>query len=78
MTATGSTTHADVANTFLVEEGDTETFTLTVNATATADAFAQVKLEAIGWDDAAGGDDNVFTFGLPGIFKTDPLFLNLY
>jgi hypothetical protein len=77
-TATGSTTHSDVANTFLVREGETETFTLTVNATAVSDGFAQVSLEAIGWDDAAGGDDNVYTFDLPGIYKTDPLFLNVY
>jgi hypothetical protein len=78
MTATGSTTHGDYAATFLVREGETETFTLTVNATASADAFAQVSLEAIGWDNATGGDDNVFDFSLPGDFKTDPLFLNLF
>ncbi|MFZ4499975.1 MAG: peptidoglycan-binding domain-containing protein [Minisyncoccia bacterium] len=78
MTATGSTTHADYANSFLVEEGDSETFTLTVNVTATGDAFAQVSLEAIGWDHEAGGDDNVYDFALPGDYKTDPLFLNLF
>ncbi len=79
MTAEGTDTDAtDSANTFLVDENDTREFTLTVNTTATADAFAQVKLEAIGWDVAAGGDNFVFDFDLPGDFKTDPLFLNLF
>jgi hypothetical protein len=78
VTATGSTTHGDYANSFLVRDGESETFTLTVNATASTDAFAQVQLEAIGWDDAAGGDDNVYTFDLPGDYKTDPLFLNVF
>jgi len=78
MTASGSVTNADSANTFLIKEGSPRTITLTVNVTATADAFAAVSLEAIGWDDATGGDDNVFDFSLPGDFETDPIFLNLF
>jgi hypothetical protein len=79
MTAEGTDTDStDSANTFLVDENDTREFTLTVNATASADAFAQVSLQAIGWDVAAGGDNFVFDFDLPGDFKTDPLFLNLF
>lgn len=73
-TSTGDTVDGDA---FLIEEGTSETITLTVNATASADAFAQVVLEAIGWDYAAGGDDEVYSFNLVD-FKTDPLFLNLF
>lgn len=73
-TSTGDTVDS---NAFLIEEGTSETITLTVNATASADAFAQVVLEAIGWDYAAGGDDEVYSFNLVD-FKTDPLFLNLF
>jgi len=74
---TTSTGDTDGGNSFLIEEGTSETITLTVNATASADAFAQVVLEAIGWDYAAGGDDEVYSFNLVD-FKTDPLFLNLF
>ncbi len=75
VTSTGDTENS---NAFTIEEGETETLTLTVSAVATGDAFAQVALEAIGWGlSGAGGDDNVFTFNLPGDFETDPIFLNL-
>lgn len=78
MQASGTDSDAtDSANTFLVDEGDTREFTLTVNVTATASDFAAVSLEAIGWDNAAGGDDNVFDFDLPGEFETDPIYLNV-
>ncbi len=74
-TSTGDT-QGGVA--FLIEEGTSETITLTVSAVATGDAFAQVALEAIGWGlSGAGGDDFVFDFDLPGDYKTDPVFLNL-
>lgn len=73
-----STATTDGGNAFLIEEGETETITLTVQVTATADSSAYVSLEAIGWDDAAGGDDNVFDFDLPGDYKTDPVFLDLF
>lgn len=73
---TTSTGDTDGGTAFLIEEGTSETITLTVSVVPTADSFAQVKLEAIGWDDAAGGDDNVFDFNLPGDFETDPIFLN--
>jgi hypothetical protein len=73
MTSTGDT---DSGTSFLIEEDTSETITLTVSVIPTADSFAQVKLEAIGWDDATGGDDNVFDFDLPGDYETDPAFLN--
>jgi hypothetical protein len=73
-----STGDTDAGTAFLIEDGETETITLTVNVTATADAFVQVALEAIGWDNAAGGDDNVFDFNLPGDYETDSLFLNMF
>lgn len=73
-TSTGDTVGG---NSFLIEEGTSETITLTVNVTATADAFAQVALEAIGWDYEAGGDDEVYSFNLDD-FETDPIFLNLF
>ena len=76
MTAAGTVTNADSAATFKVLEGTSRVFTLTVSVSATADSFAEVSLEAIGWDTAAGGDDNVFDFNLPGDFKSDPVFLN--
>ena len=62
-------------NSFLVEEGTTETFTLTVAGTATADTFTNVKLEGIGYKvglDAAG--DVIYTSDLDS-FKTGDLYL---
>jgi len=78
MTEAGTVTNADSANTFRIIEGSSREFTLTVNGIATVDAFAAVSLEAIGWDVAIGGDNNVFGFDLPGDYDTDPLFLNMF
>lgn len=66
----------EVSNSFRIEEGETETFTLTVVVTAVNDNFAQVSLEAIGWATAAGNGTNVYDSNL-GDFETDPLFLNM-
>jgi len=75
---TTSTGETDSSTAFLIEDGESETITLTVQVTATADASAYVQLESIGWDDASGGDDNIYDFNLPDDFKTDPVFLDLF
>lgn len=44
-------TNPDDSNAWLIEDGSSETFTLTVAGTATADTFAKVYLEAINYDE---------------------------
>ncbi len=61
---------------YLVEEGTSETFTLTVALTSATDTFSRIKLESIGYkvgSDAAG--DTQYTADLDN-FKTADLFLN--
>lgn len=63
-------------NSYLVEEGTSETFTLTVALTSATDTFSRVKLESIGYkvgSDAAG--DTQYTADLDN-FKTADIFLN--
>lgn len=74
LTSTGD----NASNSFLVEEGETETFTLTVNVTASADAFVQLDMTAIGWvPTTAGQGTQLYTFNLDE-FESDPLFLNMF
>lgn len=64
-------------NSYLVEEGTTETFTLTVAGAATASTFTNVKLEGIGYkvgSDAAG--DTIYSSDLKD-FKTGDLYLTV-
>jgi peptidoglycan hydrolase-like protein with peptidoglycan-binding domain len=70
-------TAREQANTYIVREGKTETFTLTVAATASESNFAAAALKAINWgysDDSAL--DNFYTFDLRE-FKTNPLYLGV-
>jgi len=74
---TSSTGATHDTESYLIEEDQTETFTLTVAGTATADVFTNVKLEGLGW--TAGATDavgaNIYTFNLDD-FKTADLYLN--
>jgi len=74
---TSSTGATHDTESYLIEEDQTETFTLTVAGTATADVFTNVKLEGLGW--TAGSTDavgaNIYTFNLDD-FKTADLYLN--
>jgi len=74
-TCSGCDTDA-TSGAFMVDEGTTERFTLTVNQFASSDTFFEVQLETIGW--SAGADDtadaNIFTFGLED-FDAGPIFL---
>lgn len=66
------------SNAWIVEEGETERFTLTVVATATADHFARVYLTSLNWDNDTSDDspDLFFTSGLGQNTATDSIFLN--
>ncbi len=77
MTSSTGATHD--TESFLIEEDQTERFTVTVAITPTSSGFFSVKLEGLGWTagntDAAGA--NIFTFGLDD-FKTGDLYLVEY
>ena len=64
---------------FLVEEDQTESFTLTVAQTPTSSTFSTLKLEGIGWTagsaDAVGA--NIYTFNLDD-FHTPDLYMIEY
>lgn len=62
-------------NSYLVEEGTTETFTLTVVLAATADNFADVTLTTVGWAATDVTYTDAYTFNLDE-FQTDPVYLN--
>ncbi len=67
------------SNAWVVRENDSETFTLTVAATATADHFAKVYLSSINWDDdiTDASPDQYFTAGLgESKTSTNEIFLN--
>lgn len=67
MTSTADDNTSDSGAAWLLSEGDTETFTLTVAAnTITASQFAKVYLESINWDDTVTDTDPdlYFTSGL--------------
>lgn len=73
-----STDTEDTADVFEVDEDTTRTFTLTVNATSSADAFAEVSLESINWGTVVGNTNaNYYTFDL-GDYKTNAIFLNTF
>lgn len=62
---------------YLVEEGTTETFTLTVAGTATADTFTNVKIEGIGFTvGTEGAGDTIYASDLKD-FKTADLYLEV-
>jgi len=62
-------------DTYLVEEGDTERFTVTVNVTPTADGFYSVELESVLYALTAIDGDLTYTFNLDE-FKTDSVYLD--
>ncbi len=76
---TSSTGATHDTESFLVEEDQTERFTLTVAVVPTSSTFTNVKLEGLGWTagsaDAVGA--NIYTFNLDD-FKTDDLYLTEY
>lgn len=73
-----STDSEDTSNTFEVDEDTTRRFTLTVEATATADVFAEASLESINWGTATDNSNaNYYTFNLDE-YKTGSLFLNAF
>ena len=74
--SSSSTDTEDTANTFEVDDnGQWRTFTLTVNATASTTAFAEVSLSSINWGVATDDTNaNYYTFNL-GDYKTDSLNL---
>lgn len=73
-----STDTEDTANVFEVDEDTTREFTLTVNATSSADAFAEVALESINWGTATNDTNaNYYNFDL-GDYKTNAIFLNTF
>lgn len=74
--SSSSTDTEDTANTFEVDDnGQWRTFTLTVNATASTTAFAEVSLSSINWGTATNDTNaNYYTFNL-GDYKTDSLNL---
>ncbi len=70
-----NTDSEDTANTFELDEDVARTFTLTVVATATSTAFAEVALESINWGTATNDTNaNYYTFNLDE-FKTSALNL---
>jgi hypothetical protein len=76
--ASSTTDTEDTANTFELDEGIAREFTLTVNATSSADAFAEVALESINWGTATDDTNaNYYTFDLQD-FKTPAIFLNTF
>jgi hypothetical protein len=62
---------------FLVEEGTTERFTLSVTGTAAADGYSNMKLEAISWLAGAtdGAGTQVYNFNLDD-YKTADIYVN--
>jgi len=76
---TSSTGATHDTESFLIEEDQTERFTLTVAITPTSSGFFSVKLEGLGWTagsaDAVGA--NIYTFGLDE-FLTPDLYLVEY
>jgi hypothetical protein len=60
-------------DTFLVEDGTSETFTLTMDAAGT-DAFASAALESVLWATSAIDGDQVYSFNM-GDYETDSIFL---
>jgi len=72
-----STGDAAGSNSFRVGEGETETFTMTVNGAATTSTFVHVAITAIGWNDAGitTAGDTLYKFNL-GDYKTGDIFLN--
>jgi hypothetical protein len=76
---TGDTGEDDV-DIFEIDEGDTDTFELTVSATPDEDSFTQLTLEAVNWatsDTDNDASDQFYTFSLDE-FKTDSIFLNVF
>jgi len=72
-----STGDAVGTNSFRVGEGETETFTLTVNGAASTDTFVHVAITGIGWNDTsnATAGDTLYAFDL-GDYKTGDIYLN--
>ncbi len=66
-------------STWKIEEGETETFTITINYTADADEFVQIDLTDIQWNDEdvveGGAGNEQYDFNMD-IFESDPIFLN--
>lgn len=70
-------TASRIPGSFVVEEGETEFFTLRVLVEAKSDGFAQLVLEGIGWSMSPGEGDQIIV--LPdGEFATTPIFLNYF
>lgn len=64
-----------VGESFLIEEGTTVEFRLTVLAEARGDGFVQLVLEGIGWSPSLGEGDQIVV--LPeGEFETMSIFMN--
>lgn len=80
VTSTADTNPSD-SGAWIIDEGDTERFTLTVAATATADHFTRVYLTSINWDDDTTDTtpDLFYTAGLgESNTATDTVYLNEY
>jgi peptidoglycan hydrolase-like protein with peptidoglycan-binding domain len=71
------TTSADAGTgNYIVDENDTETFTLAITATASvASDFVQATLRMINWSDTNGAGDEQYTFNLAD-YKTSSVFIN--
>ncbi len=73
-----STDTEDTSFTFKVDEDTTREFTLTVNATSSVDAFAEVSLASINWGTATNDTNaSYYSFDL-GEYKTKSIFLNTF
>lgn len=80
VSSTASTATGD-SDAWTVDAGDTETFTLTVAVTSSADSFAKVYLESINWEsDTTTPDTSPDLFFVAGLGEddtsTDTVFLN--
>lgn len=62
---------------FLVEEGETEVFTLTVIAEARSDGFGQLLLEGVGWSASPGEGDQMFVLPI-GEFETVAIWMDYF
>ena len=71
------TTTADskANDTYLVREGETERFTVTINAPAGTDGFVSAALESILYATSAVDGDTVYNFNM-GDYKTDSVYLD--
>jgi hypothetical protein len=69
---TGATLDTDG---YLVQDGETEQFTLTVNVTAGTDSFQTVGIRAIEWALDNTADDAFFSAGLDTDWDTDPMYM---